>query len=99
MNKFIKKSSILQTFKFAFGGMLGIMAAQTLIILYTAIFLGIGILILVKYNKKDTKLLDDIQPIQYIGIVFCVLGLLPWGQYLIFGLLEGIGMKVADDLF
>ena len=90
---------MLQAFKIGLGGMLGVMAAQTLMFLYTCVFVGLGYFILVKFNKKGTKLLKDIQPMQYIGIILCILGMLPFLQYFIIGLLEGAGLKIADDLF
>lgn len=99
MKKVFKNNTILRMFKLAFGGMLGVMAAQMVVVLFTLIFLGIGLLIITKFNKKDTKLFEDMTPMQYVGIVFCIIGLLPWGQYFMFGLLEGLGIKAFDEMF
>lgn len=99
MKQLIKNNPMLTMFKLVFGGMLGAMAAQTVVILYTVVMVGIGYALLVQFNKKDTELWKDLQPMQYLGIVLCVLGLLPWGQYFLFGFLEGAGQKVFDGMF
>tara|TARA_Y100000389_G_C17100213_1_gene335543 strand:+ start:188 stop:502 length:315 start_codon:yes stop_codon:yes gene_type:complete len=104
MKKVIKNNSMLRIFKFALGGMLGVISAQVLISLFSIVFIGIGFIIIYKFNKKDennkeTKLFEDIQPIQYIGIVLCLIGLLPWIQYLFIGFMEGAGIKIISDLF
>ena len=99
MKQIIKSNPILRTFKFAFGGMLGVMAAEAVVVLYTIFMVSIGYALLDHFNKKGTDLLEELEPMQYLGIVICILGLLPWGQYLIFGLLEGAGQDLYKKMF
>ena len=94
-----KNNTMVSFFKMAFGGILGYMAAEALIVLYTAFMVAIGYAIIMHANKEGTKPLEDIEPLQYVGIVICILGLLPWGQYLIFGLLEGAGQDLYKNMF
>ena len=72
---------LLNTFKHVFVGMFGYMSAYMVIGLYSALFVGTGYYIIQQYNKPNTKLLDELQTEQYIGIVLAGLGLLPWIQY------------------
>ena len=71
----------LDTFKQLFVAVFGVMSAYIIIALYSVLFVGIGYFIIQKYNKQDTKLFDELQTGQYIGIVLAGLGLLPWMQY------------------
>lgn len=72
---------LLDTFKHVFVAMFGITSAYMVIGLYSLIFTGIGYYLLKTYNKPNTKLLDDLQTEQYVGLVFAFLGLLPFIQY------------------
>ena len=99
MKQIIKSNPILGAFKFAFGGMLGVMAAEAVVVLYTAFMVAIGYAIIMHANKEGTKPLEELEPLQYVGIIICILGLLPWGQYLIFGLLEGAGQDLYKNMF
>ena len=72
---------LLNTFKHVFVAMFGYMSAYMVIGLYSALFVGTGYYIIQQYNKPNTKLLDELQTEQYIGIVLAGLGLLPWIQY------------------
>ena len=99
MKKIAKSNPMIQTFKMVFGGVLGYMSAYTLVALFSLVFVGIGFAIISKFNKKDTKLFEDLQPMQYVGIVICCIGLLPWGQYLFFGFMEGAGLTLFDKMF
>tara|TARA_Y100000590_G_scaffold446381_1_gene580023 strand:- start:530 stop:832 length:303 start_codon:yes stop_codon:yes gene_type:complete len=71
----------LDTFKHLFVAVFGAMSAYIIIVLYSILFVGVGYYIIQKYNKPDTKLFDELQNGQYIGIVLAGLGLLPWMQY------------------
>ena len=72
---------LLNTFKHVFVAMFGYMSAYMVIGLYSALFVGTGYYIIQQYNKPNTKLLDELQTGQYVGIVLASLGLLPWIQY------------------
>ena len=99
MKNIVKSNPIVGAFKIAFGGMLGIISAEALVALFSLFFVGIGYAIIVHFNKKDTKEFEDLQPMQYIGIVLCFIGLLPWMQYLFMGLMEGAGFALFDNIF
>ena len=72
---------LLDTFKHLFVAVFGVMSAYIIIALYSILFVGVGYYIIQKYNKPDTKLFDELQTGQYVGIVLAGLGLLPWMQY------------------
>jgi len=72
---------LLDTFKHVFIAIFGITSAYIVIGLYSAVFTGIGYYLLDRYNKPNTKLLDELQTEQYVGLVFAFLGLLPFIQY------------------
>ena len=77
----------------------GFLTAYILLGLFTVIFFGIGYYIINKYNKKGTKLLKDIQSMQYLGIILCIIGMLPYIQYFFMGFLGEAGSRVFDDMF
>lgn len=81
MKKKFYSNPLFETFKHTFIAMFGVVSAWAMIGLYSAIFTGIGYYLLTKYNKPNTKLLDDLQTGQYVGLVFAFLGLLPFIQY------------------
>jgi len=81
MKSSLFKNPLLDTFRTAFAAMFGIMSAYMVIGIYAAIFTGIGYYIVKKYNKPNTKLLDEIQNGQYVGIAFAFMGMLPFIQY------------------
>ena len=99
MKQIVKNNSMVQMFKLALGGSLGFISDYALVALFSLVFVGIGFAIITKYNKKDTELFKDLQPMQYVGIVICCIGLLPWGQYLFFGFMEGAGLTLFDKMF
>ena len=48
-------------------------------VLFTiVIFLSLGLFLLIKYNKPNTKLYQDIKYQQIIGIIFIILGISPF---------------------
>tara|TARA_Y100001970_G_scaffold280392_1_gene389307 strand:- start:323 stop:628 length:306 start_codon:yes stop_codon:yes gene_type:complete len=80
----------LDIFKGVFVAVFGYMSAYIVIGLYSALFVGTGYYIIQKYNKQNTKLFDELQTGQYVGIVLAILGLLPWIQYFFMSfMLEG----------
>ena len=80
-------------------GTLGFLSAYILIGLFALIFFGSGYYIIDKYNKKNTKLLREIQPMQYLGIVLCIIGCLPFIKYFFMSFLFEGGAIAADNLF
>ena len=73
------------------GGMLGFLSATAIVALYTITLTFIGYKIKY-YNKKDTKLFKEIQNGQYIGIVICIIGFLPWMD----SIFRGFGFSAGD---
>ena len=107
MKDIIKKNPILTAFKLAFGGMFGVMAAEALVFLFTFICIIIGASIIVHFGtdkEKEEKLnmiktIEQFTPMQYLGLIIIVIGLLPWGQWLMIGFMEGAGITLFNDLF
>ena len=92
------KSKSPSTNSLIFGGILTGFAAIAVVGLICIILFGLGYYLIVKYNKPGTKLLKDIQPMQYLGIFFCILGCLPFIQYFFMGLLANAGGAAFDSL-
>ena len=112
MKDIIKKNPMLTAFKLAFGGMFGVMAAEALVFLFTFICIIIGVAIIVHFGtdkekediEKEEKLnmiktIEQFTPMQYLGLIIIVIGLLPWGQWLMIGLMEGAGITLFNELF
>ena len=95
-NKMSPETSI---FRGVFAGVAGAFSVIILIGLICVILFGTGWYLIVKYNKKGTKYFEDIQPMQYVGIVLCVLACLPFIQYFFMGLLFNAGGAVFDGMF
>ena len=66
--------------------------------LYSALFVGIGYYLIQKYNKENTKLFNELQTGQYLGIVLAFLGLLPWIQYFFISFMIEGGSYAFDSL-
>ena len=86
-------------FASAFNGVLGGVAAMALIGLVCFVFFALGYYLIVTYNKKGTKLFEDIQPMQYLGILVCFIGCIPFIQYFFFGFLSNAGGAAFSGLF
>ena len=86
-------------FRAVFEGVAGAFAVIILIGLICVVLFGTGWYLIVKYNKKGTKYFQEIQPMQYVGIVLCVLACLPFIQYFFFGFLSSAGGAVFDGMF
>ena len=82
-----------------FAGVLGGIAAMAAVGLVCIVLFGIGYWLIVKYNKPNTKYFQDIQPMQYVGIVLCILACIPFIQYFFFGFLSSAGGAAFDGLF
>ena len=93
------KNNFVNVFKTFFAGGLGFISAYALIGLFSITFLSIGLYLITTYNKENTKLLKDLQPMQYVGIVFCIIGCLPFMQYFMMGFLYEGGQIAMDNLF
>ena len=81
------------------GLVLGGFAAVALVGLLCITLFGIGYYLIVTYNKPGTKLLKELQPMQYVGIVLCVLACLPFIQYFFLGFLASAGESVFSSMF
>jgi hypothetical protein len=86
-------------FASVFQGVLGGIAAIALVGVICITFFALGYYLIVTYNKKGTKLFEDIQPMQYLGILLCFIGCLPFIQYFFFGLLSDAGGAAFSSLF
>ena len=78
-----KQKSFLnrEGFSVAFSGILGIISTNLILFIFTALFFGMGYSLIVNNNKEETKLLENLQTKQYLGVGFFVIGLLPWIRY------------------
>ena len=81
-----------------FSGTMGFLTAYIVIGLFVSVFFGTGYYLINKYNKKGTKLLKEIQPMQYLGIVLCIIGCLPFIQYFFMGFMIEGGEYAFDNL-
>jgi hypothetical protein len=82
-----------------FGGIIAGFAGIAAVGLLCITLFGIGYYLITAYNKPGTKLFVDIQPMQYLGIFFCILGSLPFIQYFFFGFLMEAGKSVFSEMF
>ena len=92
------KSLNTNIFMGIFSGTMGFITAYIVIGLFVTIFFGSGYYLINKYNKKGTKLLKEIQPMQYLGIVLCIIGCLPFAQYFFMGFMIEGGEYAFDNL-
>ena len=75
------------------------LAAYIGIVLFFVTLFGIGYYLIQKYNKPGTPLMKELQPMQYVGIFFCILGALPFIQYFFMGFLFNAGESVFSSMF
>lgn len=85
-------------FGLVFSGVLGGLAAMAAVGLVCITLFGIGYYLIVTYNKPGTKLLKELQPMQYVGIVLCALACLPFIQYFFMGFLANAGSAAFSGL-
>jgi hypothetical protein len=94
------KSSIIipfiDVFKYALVGTFGAISAYILVALYSLFFVSIGFYLVNRFNKKNTELFKELQFGQYVGIVFIILGLLPYVQYFFISLMVEGGEYVGE---
>ena len=93
------KSKSPSTNSLIFGGILTGFAAIAVVGLICITLFGLGYYLIVKYNKPGTKLLKELQSMQYLGIFFCVLACLPFIQYFFMGFLFSAGESVFSSMF
>jgi len=91
--------SKISTASLVLGGIFAGFAAVAVIGLICLTLFGVGYYFIQKYNKPGTPLLKDIQPMQYLGIFLCVLGVLPFIQYFFMGFLFNAGESVFSSMF
>jgi hypothetical protein len=91
--------SKISTTSLVLGGIFAGFAAVAVIGLICLTLFGLGYYIIQKYNKPGTPLLKDLQPMQYLGIFLCVLGVLPFIQYFFMGFLFNAGESVFSSMF
>jgi hypothetical protein len=94
-----KNSNQPSIFALVFSGVLGGMAAMAAVGLLCIVLFVIGWWLIVKYNKPGTKYFKEIQPMQYVGIVLCLLACLPFIQYFFLGFLANAGGAAFDGMF
>lgn len=94
-----KNSYTPSIFSMVFAGVLGGIAAMAAVGLLCIVLFAIGWWLIVKYNKPGTKYFKEIQPMQYVGIVLCILACLPFIQYFFFGFLSSAGGAAFDGMF
>ena len=92
------KTSNTSIFKTFFAGTLGGLSAMAAAALFSLILVSIGYSLIKQNNTPETKLFEDIQPSQYIGIAICSIGLLPWMQYLLMGGMMEAGGHAVNTL-
>lgn len=85
-------------FKMFFYGTLGSVAALTATALFSLVFFIPGYFLIKKYNKPGSKPLQELRTQQYVGVILCAIGLLPWAKYLFAGFGLEAGAAVYDSL-
>lgn len=98
-SKLFQKNPFLDIFKSVFVGVFGVVSAYMVIGVYSITFVGIGYYILNKYNKPNTKLMEELQTGQYVGLVFSIIGLLPFIQYFFMSFMFEGGQYAFNSIF
>jgi hypothetical protein len=86
-------------FATVFEGVIGGMAAMAVVGLACITLFAIGFYLIKNYNKPGTKLFQDLQPMQILGIVLCFLACLPFIQYFFLGFLADAGGAAFSEMF
>jgi hypothetical protein len=95
-----RSKSLVKSYAAAgFGGVMGGMAAMATIGFVCITLFGLGYYLLTAYNKPGTKLLKELQPMQYVGLVLCGLACLPFIQYFFMGFLFNAGESAFSSMF
>ena len=79
-----------------FSGVLGGFSALIAVSLFSVIFIGLGYYIIISNNKKDNISFNNLHGIQYLGLILCIIGSLPWLQYLFIGFFSNAGDYAFD---
>jgi hypothetical protein len=79
-------------------GTLGGLAGLAMVGLVCFILFAIGYTLIVKNNKPGTKLLKEIQPLQYLGIFICFIAVIPFLFYFFAGFLLDAGGAAFEGL-
>lgn len=74
-------------------------AAYLGVMLFLITLFGVGYYLIQAYNKPGTPLMKDLQPMQYVGILFCTLAALPFIQYFFMGFLFNAGESAFSSMF
>ncbi len=93
-----KGGDFKSTFSTVFAGVFGGVAAMAVIGLGCTLLFLVGMYLIRHYNKKGTKLFEELQPMQILGIVLCVLSFLPFLQYFFMGFLANAGASVFEGM-
>lgn len=91
-------NQFMNLFKMFFYGTLGSVAALTATALFSLVFFIPGYFLIKKYNKPGSKPLQELRTQQYVGVILCAIGLLPWAKYLFAGFGLEAGAAVYDSL-
>ena len=74
-------------------------AAYLGVMVFLLTLFGVGYYLIQAYNKPGTPLFKEIQPMQYEGILFCTLAVLPFIQYFFMGFLFNAGGSAFSSMF
>ena len=99
MEKVFDKNPMIRMFRDVFAGVLGGMSAMMVVGLFSLIFFGAGYHLVIENNREGTKPFEDIQQEQYLGVLLCIIGALPWIQYFFMGFLTEAGGAAFGELF
>ena len=75
------------------------MGAEIVQALYVIFFWLIGYHLMKTYNKENTELFDELQDGQYLGIVFIVIGALPFLYYILLFMGISLGEIAIQSAF
>ena len=96
-------NALKEYFIAGFGAMAGVFMFMTILSMYTLIIAGSGYYLLKKYNKinedgKQSPLIQEVTPYQYVGLLLIVFGIAPFLQHFISSIFLGAGLEVGENL-
>jgi hypothetical protein len=94
----LSPSKTPSAFSEGLGGVLGGLAGLAMVGLVCFILFAIGYMLIVKNNKPGTKLFEQIQPLQYLGIFICFIAIIPFLSYFFMGFLFDAGGAAFESL-
>ena len=80
-------------------GVAGYLVVYLVLGLYSVTLFSIGYYLIMKYNKKNTKVFKDMNIIQYVGIMCWILSMLPYSQFFFMGFMRQAGVSLMDRMF